>query len=91
MHLSEERASNEKVLVELAKVFLRLGATAFGGPAAHIAMMEQEFVQRRRWLTPDEFLDMLGLSQTKVSGRGFPSLVDSLTVGLAGGAVVLLF
>lgn len=41
-------------------MFLRLGTTAFGGPAAHVAMMEDEFVRRRRWLTHDRFLDMLG-------------------------------
>jgi chromate transporter len=45
---------------ELALLFLRLGATAFGGPAAHIAMMEDEVVRRRRWLTREEFLDLLG-------------------------------
>jgi chromate transporter len=49
-------------LRELALLFLRLGATAFGGPAAHIAMMEDEVVRRRRWLTHDEFLDLLGIT-----------------------------
>jgi len=44
----------------LALLFLRLGATAFGGPAAHIAIMEEEVVRRRRWLTRAEFIDMLG-------------------------------
>jgi len=44
----------------LAWVFLKLGVIAFGGPAAHIAMMEDEVVRRRRWLTRDEFLDLLG-------------------------------
>lgn len=44
----------------LCVLFLRLGTTAFGGPAAHIAMMEDEVVRRRRWLTHDEFLDLLG-------------------------------
>ncbi|MHB8874448.1 MAG: chromate efflux transporter [Myxococcaceae bacterium] len=47
-------------LRELALLFLRLGATAFGGPAAHIAMMRDEVVRRRRWLTEERFLDLLG-------------------------------
>jgi chromate transporter len=47
-------------LAELALLFLRLGTTAFGGPAAHIAMMEDEVVRRRRWMTREEFLDLLG-------------------------------
>lgn len=44
---------------ELAGLFLRLGVTAFGGPAAHIAMMRHEVVERRRWLTDADFLDLL--------------------------------
>ncbi|MDX1932169.1 MAG: chromate efflux transporter [Capsulimonadales bacterium] len=47
-------------LREIAGVFLRLGFTAFGGPAAHIALMKEEFVVRRKWLTEAEFLDLLG-------------------------------
>jgi chromate transporter len=47
-------------LLELATLFLKLGTTAFGGPAAHIAMMEDEVVRRRAWLTREEFLDLLG-------------------------------
>lgn len=47
-------------LRELAALFLRLGATAFGGPAAHIAMMEDEVVRRKQWMTHQEFLDLLG-------------------------------
>ncbi len=50
-------------LKELAVLFLRLGTTAFGGPAAHLAMMEDEVVRRRRWLTRDEFLDLVGATQ----------------------------
>ena len=47
-------------IAELAALFLRLGTTAFGGPAAHIAMMRDEVVRRRAWLTDAEFLDLLG-------------------------------
>src|SRR5262245_33114980 len=47
-------------LTALALLFLKLGTIAFGGPAAHIAMMEEEVVRRRQWLTHDEFLDFLG-------------------------------
>jgi chromate transporter len=46
-------------LAEIALVFLKLGTIAFGGPAAHLAMMEEEFVRRRRWITHAEFLDRL--------------------------------
>jgi len=46
-------------LREIALVFLKLGTIAFGGPAAHLAMMEEEFVRRRRWITHAEFLDRL--------------------------------
>ncbi|MCC7447110.1 MAG: chromate efflux transporter [Anaerolineae bacterium] len=47
-------------LGELARLFLRLGFTAFGGPAAHIAMFRDEVVTRRKWITDEHFLDMLG-------------------------------
>jgi chromate transporter len=47
-------------LREVAQVFLRLGLIGFGGPAAHIAMMRDDVVQRRRWLDDDAFLDLLG-------------------------------
>jgi chromate transporter len=47
-------------LGELALLFLKLGTTAFGGPAAHIAMMEEEVVRRRKWISHERFLDLLG-------------------------------
>lgn len=47
-------------LAEIAALFLRLGFTAFGGPAAHIAIMHNEVVLRRKWLTDEQFLDLLG-------------------------------
>lgn len=53
-------ASNPTSLREIALLFLRLGVTAFGGPAAHVAMMADEVVRRRGWLTEERFLDLLG-------------------------------
>src|SRR5215211_2034423 len=47
-------------LAEVAQVALKLGATAFGGPAAHIAMLREETVVRRQWLTDAYFLDLVG-------------------------------
>ncbi len=47
-------------LTEVAALFLRLGFTAFGGPAAHIGIMHNEVVVRRKWLTDEQFLDLLG-------------------------------
>src|SRR5438105_9975283 len=49
-------------LREVAAVFLKLGFIAFGGPAAHIGLMRQEVVERRRWLSEQEFLDLMGAS-----------------------------
>ena len=47
-------------LIEIAKLFFKLGSIAFGGPAAHIAMMEAEVVQKRKWMKHDHFLDLVG-------------------------------
>src|SRR5512139_2730196 len=47
-------------LAEVAALFLRMGFTAFGGPAAHIGIMHDEVVLKRKWLTDEEFLDLLG-------------------------------
>ena len=52
--------SSASALREVAEVFTRLGLTAFGGPAAHIAAMDDELVTRRRWLSRDEFADLVG-------------------------------
>lgn len=52
----EEKAS----LKDIAKLFLKLGIIGFGGPAAHIAMMQDEVVTKRKWLSETHFLDLLG-------------------------------
>ncbi|MCB9419178.1 MAG: chromate efflux transporter [Ardenticatenaceae bacterium] len=54
------KQSGRQNLSEVTALFLKLGFTAFGGPAAHIAMMHDEVVKRRKWLNDEEFLDLLG-------------------------------
>src|SRR5580692_3566201 len=53
-------AAHRTSLIELARLFLKIGVAAFGGPPAHIAMIEDEVVSRRGWLSREEFLDFLG-------------------------------
>lgn len=73
----------------LAGTFLRLGLTAFGGPAAHIALMEQEFVRRRRWLTAAEFLDLVGAASI-IPGPSSTEVAISLGYRRAGAAGLVL-
>src|ERR1700733_4859740 len=47
-------------LKEIARLFLKLGVLGFGGPAVHIAMMEEEVVRKRQWLTHEHFIDLIG-------------------------------
>jgi chromate transporter len=90
-------------VAEVAGVFLRLGCTAFGGPAAHIAMMRREVVQRRRWLTEERFLDLLGATNlipgpnsTEMAihlgylRAGWPGLVVAGTMFIAPAMVIVL-
>jgi chromate transporter len=55
-------AGGGQALFEVAALFLRLGATAFGGPAAHIVLIDRECVERRGWITRQQFLDVLGVA-----------------------------
>ncbi len=57
--LPDPTPTRQPSLAEIALVFLKFGTIAFGGPAAHIAMMEEQFVRRRQWITEAEFLDRL--------------------------------
>src|SRR6202795_182180 len=70
-------------LMELALFFLRLGTTAFGGPAAHIAIMEDELVRRREWLSREKFLDLLGASNL-IPGPSSSELAIHIGYLLAG-------
>ena len=76
-------------LRELAWLFFRLGTTAFGGPAAHIAMMEDEVVRRRRWLTREEFLDYVGATNL-IPGPNSTELAIHIGRARAGWAGLLV-
>lgn len=52
--------SKQKHLGEVARLFFKLGCIGFGGPAVHIAMMEEEVVRKRKWMSPEHFLDLVG-------------------------------
>lgn len=56
------QAQESDDLREVSLLALKLGVTAFGGPAAHIAMLRQEVVEKRKWMTDQHFLDLIGLT-----------------------------
>jgi chromate transporter len=56
----EKKENNNSKLKEVASLFFKLGCFAFGGPAAHIAMMEKEVVEDRKWMSREHFLDLMG-------------------------------
>jgi chromate transporter len=76
-------------LRDLSLLYLRLGTTAFGGPAAHIAIMEDEVVRRRRWLTREEFLDLLGIINL-IPGPNSTEMAIQIGYRLAGWPGLLL-
>ena len=95
-------ARDRAALREVAALFLRLGVTAFGGPAAHIAMMREEVVRRRRWIDDARFLDLLGATNlipgpnsTEMAihlgylRAGWPGLVLGEIAGFGFGVVLL--
>jgi len=90
-------------LGEVAALFLKLGCIAFGGPAAHIAMMRQEVVQRRRWVSDQEFLDLFaaanlipGPTSTEMAiflgyvRAGWPALILAGTLFILPAMVIVL-
>ena len=100
--MSDQQAIREASLGEIAFVFLKLGTVAFGGPAAHLAMMEEEFVRHRRWITEAEFLDRLaaanlipGPSSTEVAifvgqlKRGWRGLIVAGSCFIIPAAVIV--
>src|SRR6266567_2537759 len=59
---AEHPKPSRRALAEVMGVFVRLGCTAFGGPAAHIAMMREEVVRRRQWVSEERFVDLMGVT-----------------------------
>lgn len=90
MHITDDQLRKYKVNKgELAALFLRLGATAFGGPAVHIAMMRDEVVRRRQWLSDDEFLDLVG-TVNLIPGPNSTELAIYIGSRLAGAAGLMI-
>jgi chromate transporter len=81
-------APSRGTAAEVARVFFLLGAIGFGGPVAHVALMEREVVRARRWLPPDEFLDLLGLTNL-IPGPNSSEMAMALGYRRAGWAGLL--
>ena len=60
--ITQPAPPRSSALAEVFRLFLRLGFTAFGGPAAHIAMMREEVVRQRHWLSDERFVDLMGVT-----------------------------
>lgn len=76
-------------LSSLLFVYLKLGLTAFGGPAVHVALMEEEVVHRRKWVTHESFLDMLGVTNL-IPGPNSTEMAMHVGLRRAGLAGLLL-
>ena len=50
------------ILLEIARIFFKLGLTSFGGPAAHISLIEQEIVEKRKWMSTQHYVDLIGVT-----------------------------
>lgn len=82
-------AQQRAALPELARVFLRLGSTAFGGPAAHTALLHQELVVQRQWLSAEQFLDLVSAANL-IPGPNSTELVIHIGLQRAGYAGMLV-
>lgn len=76
-------------LKEVAFIFFKLGIVAFGGPAAHVAMMEDEFVTKRNWLSRSKFLDLISITHL-IPGPNSTELALFIGLERAGGLGLLL-
>src|SRR5689334_12173584 len=78
-----DQAAVSGSLRDVAMLSLKLGCTAFGGPAAHIAMLRHEVVERRRWMTDRHFLDLLGATNL-IPGPNSTEMVIHVGYEVAG-------
>jgi chromate transporter len=68
-------------LRKLARIFLKLGTIGFGGPAAHIGMMEDEVVTRRQWLSREHLLDLVGATNLIPGPNSTEIAIGQITPG----------
>jgi chromate transporter len=83
--MADSAARSRVPVGDVARLFLKLGLTAFGGPAAHVALMEEEVVRRRGWITHAEFVDLLGAANL-IPGPNSTELAIHLGYRMAGAA-----
>ena len=81
----DEKKERQK---EIIKVFLKLGSLAFGGPAAHISMMDEEIIEKRKWISREKFVDFIGATNL-IPGPNSTEMV--IYLGLQRGGVIGLF
>lgn len=74
---------------EIGKVFLKLGTLAFGGPAAHIAMMDDEIIEKRNWISREKFMDLIGATNL-IPGPNSTELAIHLGFERGGGLGLLI-
>jgi chromate transporter len=80
----KQTITTQSDLTEIAKLFLKLGIIGFGGPAAHIALMQEEVVTRRQWMSPQHFLDLVGATNL-IPGPNSTEMVMHIGRERAGG------
>jgi chromate transport protein ChrA len=73
------RVKNNLEITEVFKLFLRLGFTAYGGPVAHVSIMHNEVVKKRKWISEQHFLDLIGATNL-IPG---PNSTEMAVIGLA--------
>ncbi|MBT6029210.1 MAG: chromate transporter, partial [Crocinitomicaceae bacterium] len=83
-----KKESQKNKLREIFSLFMALGVSAFGGPAAHIALMQKEFIDKRKWMTSQHYLDLIGITSL-VPGPNSTEMV--MHVGKERGGVAGLF